>query len=800
MRGNRRKLWEFRVTDRISSSIAYRAQRQIGTRLRARMTTYVVTVASILAPTGLAGQQLRFPSTASVNDSTLASSITELARETIAAYSDESRDRWLDNRGRLLTAAGEFAAASETFEALRAERLKANAAKSAVGIVPYELYANAKKEEIAERLPFPDALRKSFRDIAGTIDDKTAAYELPWSFGTYLPRLENNLREALGRRTGSDTISVADAIDLVRRYVAVSVYKSVQPLIGGAQEEDDRRRYLVDENLLVGTPDGARICVLVMRPRTGPARLPALLNFSIYADPNHTDEARLSASRGYVGVSALSRGKGCSPDTPMPFEHDGADAAAVIDWIARQPWSDGRVGMFGGSYDGFTQWAALKHHPKALKAIMASVTADPGLGFPMEGGVFMNYAYPYPFYVTNVKGLDTTTYYDGQRWDHLNHEWYVGGRAYAALDSIDGTPNPIFDKWLAHPAYDEYWQAMIPYGNEFAAITIPVLTTTGYYDSGQEGALYYFTEHYKHNPAANHYLVIGPYDHVRGQRGTISPLGSPLTSLRGYTLDSVAQIEIPGQLRYEWFDYVFKGGAKPALLSDRINYEVMGANTWKHAPSVAAMGPIRLREYLTADRSGTDYRLSSHEPAVARTIRQTVNLADRSDVDHPIIDQALDGWNIIDDAAHIGNGISFVGDPFPTPMEVSGRFSGRLEFITNKKDFDFSVTLFELTARGQYFQLSYYWSRASYGNDRSHRRLLTPGKRERLAFESGRLTSRQFEPGSRLVVVLGVIKQPGEQINYGTGRDVSRETIADAKEPLRIEWLDKSFITVPIGR
>jgi uncharacterized protein len=781
-------------------SMSHRIERQIGRHLRARSLTYAVGVASILASTRVGGQQLRFPANAIVNDSTLASAMTVLARDVIAAYSDENRDRHLDNVGRFLTAAGEFAAASATFEALRAERVKAGATKSAVGGIPYEVYAKAKNREIAERLSFADAFRESFRDIAHTIDDRSAAYELPWSFGTYLPRLENNLSEALSRRRGTDTISMVDAIDLVRRYVAVSVYKSVQPLIEGAQEEDDRRRYLVDENLLVGTPDGARICVLVMRPRTGPARLPALLDFSIYADPNHTEEARLSASRGYVGVSALSRGKGCSPDTPMPFEHDGADAAAVIDWIARQSWSDGRVGMFGGSYDGFSQWAALKHHPKALKGIMPSVTADPGLGFPMEGGVFMNYAYPYPFYVTNVKGLDTATYYDGERWDRLNHGWYAGGRAYAALDSIDGTPNPIFDKWLAHPAYDAYWQAMIPYGNEFATITIPVLTTTGYYDSGQEGALYYFTEHYKHNPAANHYLVIGPYDHVRGQRGTISPLGSPLTSLRGYTLDSVAQIEIPGLLRYEWFDYVFKGGAKPALLSDRVNYEVMGANVWKHAPSVDAMGPERRRLYLTADRSGPGYRLMPYAPAAAKSITQTVNLADRSDVDEPIIDQALDGWNIIDDSPHIGNAISFATDPYATPIEVSGRFSGQLDFITNKKDFDLSVTLFELTAKGQYFQLSYYWLRTSYGKDRSHRRLLTPGKHEQLIFESGRLTSRKFEPGSRLVVVLGVIKQPGEQINYGTGRDVSRETIADAKEPLRIEWLDKSFITVPLGR
>ena len=118
---------------------------------------------------------------------------------------------------------------------------------------------------------------------------------------------------------------------------------------------------------------------MVVRPRSVAGRLPALLNFTIYADPGTTlDEARRTASNGYAGVEGLTRGKGCSPDPPVPYEKDGVDAAAVIDWISRQPWSDGRVGMFGGSYEGFTQWAAAKHMPKALKALMPSVTAAPG--------------------------------------------------------------------------------------------------------------------------------------------------------------------------------------------------------------------------------------------------------------------------------------------------------------------------------------------------------------------------------------------------------------------------------------
>src|SRR6185295_12711636 len=132
------------------------------------------------------------------------------------------------------------------------------------------------------------------------------------------------------------------------------------------------------------------------------------------------------------------------------------------------------------------------------------------------------------FYTTNVKTLDEAAYNDNARWRRLNRDWYVGGRAYRALETIDGTPNPIFDRWIAHPSYDAYWQGMIPYKEDFARIDIPVLATAGYYYGGPGAALYYFAEHYKYNPRAEHYLVIGPYDHVRGtaERSACSAIGS----------------------------------------------------------------------------------------------------------------------------------------------------------------------------------------------------------------------------------------------------------------------------------
>jgi predicted acyl esterase len=635
--------------------------------------------------------------------------------------------------------------------------------------VRWKIYARAKS---IEGKPFDEAFAQAFRDTMRTLDDKTA-YRVLWSFGTSLTVLQNALRDALARHKNAETLPLADAVDLVRKSLGVQAYTAFAPLVPALADEDDRRRYAVEKDVAVKTPDGATVCAIVVRPRD--RKLPALLNFTIYANPeSNYDEARRAASYGFAGVVGLTRGKGCSPDKPVPYEHDGADAAALIDWIAAQPWSDGRVGMYGGSYEGATAWAAAKRMPKALKGIMDGAPVAPGIDVPMEGNVFWNFVYPWPFYTTNNKTLDNATYNDSARWQRLDHDFYASGRAYRDLEKIDGTPNPIFAKWIAHPSYDAYWRGMIPYGKEFARIDIPVLTTAGYYFGGPGAAVYYVTQHYKYRPSAEHYLVIGPWDHVRGHSGTIGVLGGKtMTSLAGYELEPAAHIDM-AELRYQWFDYVFKRGPKPSILADKVNYEVVGANAWKHAPSIAAMANDKLRIPL-------------------RDVTQTVNLADRSDVDREV---PVGG--VVDKDIDTANGLKFVSDPISAPTEVSGLFSGHLDFIANKRDFDVNVALYEQTKSGEYFQLAPFWTRVSYNGHFGERRLLTPGKRHRLDFESVRLMSKQLQPGSRIVVVLSVIKEPGRQINYGTGKDVSDETIADAKEPLEIRWFADSYVELPV--
>ncbi|HSY52781.1 MAG TPA: CocE/NonD family hydrolase [Thermoanaerobaculia bacterium] len=747
-------------------------------------------MASSFAP----AQQLEVSDAAPQDVATRPKAMSALAEQVLAAYKENDRGRFLDNRFRLQIVAGRYADAIETLSSLRALPPGGISPQPRASLILYEILARAGARQTQDGSTFDEALRRVFPAVLTPLDDATSALAIRVLTLVNQSALSRELDAQLARQKGKDAISLEDARSLLRAYQVEETFRSLAPLAAELVAEDDRRRYLVEKDIPVRTADGATVCAIVVRPRTASVRLPALLEFTIYADPGENlNESRMAAAHGYAGVVGLTRGKGCSPDKPVPYLHDGSDAATLIDWISAQSWSDGRVGMYGGSYSGFTPWATAKRMPKGLKTIMVGAPAAPGIDVPMEGNVFWNFVYPWPFYTTYNKTLDNATYYDSPRWDRLNHDWYLSGRPYRELDKIDRTPNPIFDDWVAHPTYDAWWQSMIPFKRDFARINIPVLTTAGYFFGGPGAAVYYLTQHTKYNPKAEHYLLIGPYDHFIGQRGTIGLLGGATTVLAGYELDPVAQIDM-GELRYQWFDFVFRNGPRPTILQDRVNYQVMGANAWKHAPSVAAMADHTLRFHLSAARSGEAYRLSSRIPAHDAFIAQTVNFADRSDVDRKSV-----GGGILDKAVDTWNGLEFVSDPLPKPMELSGVFSGRLDFITNKKDFDFEIDLYELTPRGEYVQLAPYWSRASHVGDLSDRRLLTPGKRQRLHFRSVRLMSRQLQRGSRVVAVLSVIKDPGREINYGTGKDVSEESIADSKEPLQIKWFGASYLDLPVG-
>jgi putative CocE/NonD family hydrolase len=543
------------------------------------------------------------------------------------------------------------------------------------------------------------------------------------------------------------------------------------------------------DDVLIKTRDGATLSATLVLPDPRPSgRIPTILMFDIYTNPEAQKKtAEEFAARGYAGVVADARGKRLSPDKIVPYEYEAQDTHAVLDWIAKQSWSDGKAGMIGGSYSGFTAWAATRNRHPALKGIAVSAAAIPGFGLPMHNNVFLTANYQWPFYVTNNKLLDDAVNDDRQRWWKLSRDWFVSGRPYREIDAVDGTPNPLLQRWLLHPAYDNYWQNMVPYKGDFARVNIPVLSITGYYDDGQISALQYFKQHLQYGRQPEHYLVIGPYDHL-GTHWSRKP-----ETLREYTIDPVAQMDSQ-ELKLQFMDYVLKGKPKPALLENTVNYEVMGANVWRHTTSLDAVhGGVRMRMYFSSQKSGDLLSLVNQQPPAGLITTHEVDLADRvkfhnfHNYPYPIIQDPL---NYITESI-------FQSQPFEAPTVISGSFTGELTVIINKKDFDLGVTVYEAMPDGKLFHLGYAIQRASYAEDPTKRHLLSPGKPEKLKFETT-MVSRQMMPGSRLLVLVDAIKSPAAQVNYGTGKDVSDESVKDAGDPLKIEIRGGSYFEIPL--
>lgn len=572
---------------------------------------------------------------------------------------------------------------------------------------------------------------------------------------------------------------------LLSLFFAVSqLFAQQTKALKSANTETD---YDIQDSVSITTRDGGILSAMIAHKKNDNNTKPVILQYTIYVRDKGRDlkSIKESVDKGYTGIIVYSRGKRFSPDEINPYENEVNDVYDAIDWISRQKWCNGKVAMYGGSYNGFTQWAACKKMHPALKTIVPAVANRPGMGLPMENNVFINPNYEWAFYVGNNKYLDTVTNNNRPRFRGLKFRWWESGTAYRKLDSIDGEPNRWFQKWINHSSFDEYWQKMAPYKTDFAQINIPVLAFDGYYNDSQNSSLYYLKELQKYSPKTPFYLIIGPYGHFGTQVGGEAVLND-------YKVDPVSLIDIK-KITYEWFDYILKNGPKPEILKDKINYEVMGANEWKSASSFEKMHNNFLTLYLTTTKSDDFRKADNKKPKKEEFLIQEVDFANRE-----ISNNNYYPSPIIQKEVNKNDGYFFISEPLTQPLIVNGSFLGEIKCSINKKDFDLGVTLYEVTPNGEYFHLSYYIGRASYAKDIEKRQLLQPDKIETITFSNTHFVSKKLHKGSRLLIAVNANKNAFSQLNYGTGKDVSDETILDAKEPLQIKWYNDSFVKIPV--
>ncbi len=519
--------------------------------------------------------------------------------------------------------------------------------------------------------------------------------------------------------------------------------------------------------------DGVTLAGLLVQNAALAGPQPVILSVSPYPEPLASRYGNAFALAGYTYLYVDCRGQGGSEGEFVPFERDAEDAYDVIDWVARQPWCNGSVGMTGGSYLGFVQWAAAKKKHPALKAINPMVAVAPGVDFPGRSNIFMPYALQW---LTRTTDPTTTTalFMNQPYWDQLYLQAYRHRLPFDRLDSIRGSLNPVFRRWAAHPHRDAYWSALVPTAEEYARLDIPVLTITGYMDDDQPGALHYYEQHHRHgNPAARdkHYLLMGPYDHSGAQWMPAGHLGA--IAVEPEALVPIYEVVIG------WFDWVLKGKAKPALLQDKVNYFVMGTGKWQHLPDLHAATTDTLRLYLRpAARTGTAGLLQPLPGQRTRTTGLTFDTRFNRDSLEIFRD-----YGALSDSGylHTGRNLVYESAPLPADADISGFLSATLWMKLTAPDADFAVNLYERTPDGKSFPLGNCILRARYRNGPEREELVKPGRIEAYHFKEFFFLSKRLQKGSRLRFTFEPLNSPHWQRNYGSGGAVSRESGADGR-------------------
>ena len=462
----------------------------------------LAVLTALALPGSLAAQQLTVPG-ATTDSAARPAAVARLAGEAAAAYRDTNRVVLLDNLFRLRLLSGRLAEADSTLAEWRrawAARGDTTARGRAVN-VQYEIYLRAKRLQADSGAAFPDALARAFRERFARLDDRTAAL---------VARTLNPPPPPLAGPVADTTMSVPDAVAWLRGEQIATTYRRARTARGPAAPRG-RRAPLRDGVQHPGEDPGGRHGLRhgLASPR-GAARLPALLNFTIYADtmPKLIDARGATPRNGYAAVVGFTRGKAAARHR-SPYVHDGEDAAAVIDGSRASRGATAESGCTGAATRAFAQWAAAKR-------AAAGAQGDHALGGGRRPGWTCRWRGT-SSRASSIPGRSSRRISRGstapptttRALEPAEPRVVRGGRAYRELDKIDGTPNPVFARTGSRTRdYDEYWQRMIPFGAEFARIRHPRPPDRGLLlRRAGRGGLYYFREHHRHQPAAEHYLV-----------------------------------------------------------------------------------------------------------------------------------------------------------------------------------------------------------------------------------------------------------------------------------------------------
>jgi len=333
---------------------------------------------------------------------------------------------------------------------------------------------------------------------------------------------------------------------------------------------------VIERNVPMKTRDGVTLRADIYRP-AGDGAFPVLLQRTPYNKDSIVSFARQAAARGFMVVAQDVRGRNASEGEWYTFKHEIDDGYDTVEWAAALPHSNGKVGMFGGSYVGATQMLAAIGRPPHLAGICPFITASNyHENWTYQGGAFEQW---FNESWTSFLAQDTLNRAMREGTNALAGDRVLPLKQYPLfnfhLDPGASTEKlaPYFLDWLSHPTYDGYWKQWSIEEN-YANIQVPALTITAWYDIFQGGSLRNYVglrDHAGNETArsAQHLFIT-----VGGHAGSGAKIGEVDFGPAAAEFDGDALV-------LDWYDYLFQNRQNEFASGKPVRIFVMGENKWR---------------------------------------------------------------------------------------------------------------------------------------------------------------------------------------------------------------------------
>ncbi len=533
------------------------------------------------------------------------------------------------------------------------------------------------------------------------------------------------------------------------------------------------------------TRDGVTLVQDVFLP-VGEGKFPVVFERTPYDRHSSGAMASFYTSRGYAYVVQDCRGRTDSDGEWDPFVHEVKDGYDSLDWISKQPWCDGNIGMIGASYGGFVQWAAAVTRHPALKCIIPQVSPpmDAMHNIPYDHGTFFLYGDIWWGKIVRGKNADMSTILATLP----NPKGFTTLPLSKVDDSVLGYDVTFYNRWLDRPTLSD-WKDFSFY-DQAAKVTIPALHISGWWDGDEIGTNMNWEALAK---AGNkrQWLIYGPWNHFFNSTSKFADVEYGEGALKD--LDT---------LYIRWFDTWLKHKNVGMNKIPKVQAFVTGSNKWLTTTTWPAPNSKVKTFYFATD--GSALGLKNSKGVLLDKPRSksapSVFTFDPAKVEVPKAVLSVDpaaASTVVNDKSEKGEYLTFRSAPLEEPMTISGPYDVEIHFKTSARDTDFFVNLFEVDEKGVIRVFGQSGKiRASYIGGYDKVRPLTPNKTY-VAHVNPWDVAHELKKGCRLGVMITSSGFPVYARNMGTGEPIKNATrivkqrnsvLHDAANPSQIRF------------